>query len=130
MEQATGTFTLPMSNIYKLNGSPLPQPSAQSFDSEDIQTSDTGRTQTGYMIIKIVAYGKRSITIKYDLISQEQLSGILRMLHSPYYDFSYMDAEYGEHIIHCYNPGRKSDIYHAVLYNGIWRNAELTFIEA
>lgn len=120
---------VPMSKIWKLDGTPLPEPSHFSVDSEDVHSSDSGRDQSGTMNLKVVAFGKRSVEIKYDLLPQSQMSAIMKHFHKPYYQLTYPDPEYGTRTMTCYVPARKSDLYHAVFYNGMWKDTDFSCIE-
>lgn len=120
----------PMSKIWKFDGAPIPSPSSFSVDMEDLHSSDSGRDQTGYMNIKVLAYGKRSVTIQYAVLSQEQYSAILKHFHKPYYQLTYPDPEYGTRTMTCYVPARKGDLYSAVFYDGLWKSVSIDCIEA
>lgn len=120
----------PMSKIWKIDGEPIPSPTSFSVDMEDLHSSDSGRDQTGWMNIKVLAYGKRSVTIQYALLSQAQMSNLLKHFHKPYYQLTYIDPEYGTRTMTCYVPTRKSDLYSTVFYNGLWKNTNIDCIQA
>lgn len=120
---------IPMSKIYKIDGKPIPRPSAANVSTEDVHSSDSGRDAAGKMQLEVVRFGVRTVEIAYDMLPQEQMQALLKMFHKPYYLLTYKDPEYGPKTIECYVPSRKSELYSAVFYNGLWRNVTFSCIE-
>lgn len=118
------------SKIFKLDEAPIPSPSTFSVDMEDVHTPNSGRGQDAYMNLEVVYFGKRSVTIRYDLLPQDEISKLLKHFHKPYYQFTYPDPEYGTRRMTCYVPSRKSELYSMVYYNGLWREITFNCIEA
>ena len=110
------TKLIPMSNIWKIDGDPLPQPSDFSVDSEDVHSANSGRDQSGTMNLKVVAFGKRSVEIKYDLLPKSQMSAIMKHFHKLYYQLTYPDPEYVTRSMTCYIPSLKGYVLHAFFY--------------
>ncbi len=114
---------IPLSNIYKINGNAIPNPTSYGYDSEDIYSDDSGqRSLDGKAHICVLAK-KRIITLKYDALPQVQMQQLLRNFHSATYQLTFLDPEFGVTTMECYTPARKSDLYSSVFYNGLWRNA-------
>lgn len=119
----------PMSDVYKIDGEPIPEPSGAPVEIIPLEGPATGRTRDGLMHTEIVHLGKRKVSLSYDYISQEQLSDILVAINKQYFTFTFLDPEKNVIVIECYKPPTKSTLYHGVLYGGLWRDVTISMIE-
>lgn len=119
---------MPESAIFKLNGIPLPAPTSAAPSWEDVHSPNSGRTLDGEMHIEIVTR-KRKVALKWDVLTQEEMVSLQKLLQGTYYTLTYVDPLYGLHTIKCYVSGSQQDLYSAMLYNGLWRNISFNAIE-
>lgn len=122
---------LPLSKIYAINGQAIPSPSEAPPDIEGIQTF-AERTDNGLMHKETVAY-KRHITVKYDVLTEEEYKKILDLVitdpPTEYFAFKYRDPQKGVTTITCFANKFGGELYSAIYYNGLWRNITFNCVE-
>lgn len=122
---------LPDSEIWKIDGVPIPQPSSFSLQTEHLQISGA-RTADGYLHKETVRYNVvANASFSYDAITQEQIKEILDLVtqEKEYFELTYFDFKKGVNTITCYSNSFGADLYNAVLYNGLWTDVKFTCIE-
>jgi hypothetical protein len=122
---------LPDSNIWKIDGVPIPSPSSFSLQSEHLQSSGE-RTADGILHKETVRYNVvAGASFSYDVISQEQMQEILDLVsqEKEYFELTYFDFRKGIRTITCYSNSISAELYNAVLYNGLWTDLKFTCIE-
>lgn len=119
----------PMSDVYKIDGNPIPEPSGAPVEIIPLEGPRTGRNRKGTMHIELIHIGKRKVTLSYDFIGATQLRELLAMMNKQYFTFTFYDPEAGISTIECYRTPSKATLYHGVLYNGVWRDVTVSMIE-
>ena len=119
----------PMSDVYRIDGEPIPAPSGATVEVYPLEGPKTGRVRSGLMYTEIIHLGKRKVSLSYDYISAEQLRALTAMMNKQYYTFTFLDPEAGISTIECYKTPYKSPLFHGVLYNGVWKDVTIPFIE-
>lgn len=119
----------PMSEVYRIDGEPIPEPSGAPVEIIPLEGPKTGRTREGVMHTEIIHLGKRKVSLSYDYISAAQLRELLAMMNKQYFTFTFYDPEAGVSTIECYKTPSKSTLYHGVLYNGVWKDVTVSMIE-
>lgn len=119
---------LKTSEIYKINSSELPEPSTSSVGMEDLEIS-AERDANGYLHRERAREGVRKVSFTYEVMTQEELSVVLKMLQPVYFDLTYLDPERGVSTIECYCAKKDGELYSALFYNGLWRNVKFNCIE-
>jgi len=79
-----------------------------------------------------VAY-KRHIEVKYDAMTQAEISAILSMVVKDppveYFQFTYFDPIKGTHTITAFANEFGEELYSTMFYDGLWRNVTFNVIE-
>ncbi len=119
---------LELSEIWKIDGKSIFQPSGHIVSMEDLETS-AERTADGILHRERARQGVRKVGFSYDLITQEELSQLIPMLAPEFIKLTYLDPEYGIHTIEAYCSRKQSELYSAVFYNGLWRAVQFNVIE-
>lgn len=119
---------LKKSEICKIDGWEMYEPSAISVGSEDLEIS-AERDANGYLHRERARQGVRKVSISYDAMTQEELSETLKRLQPVYIQLDYPDPERGVATIECYCAKKNSDLYSAIFYNGLWRNVKFNCVE-
>lgn len=117
------------SDVYKIDGQPIPEPSSAPVTIEPIQGEASGRTEDGIMHTEIISLGKRKVELKYNVLTQAEVSDLLIKVMKQYYTFTYTDPVDGIKTIECYGTPISADLYSGVFYNGMWRNVVFSCIE-
>ena len=122
---------LQKSDIYKINGTPIPQPTNASPRISGFQLFGE-RTNDALMHKETVAY-KRHIELKFDKMEQNEMSALLNMvIKDPpveYFQFTYFDPQKGIQTITAFSNEFGQELYSAVFYGGLWRNVSFNVIE-
>ena len=122
---------LPKSDIYKINGVAIPQPTKANPKISGFQLFGE-RTNDALMHKETVGY-KRHIELSYEAISQAQSSALLDMvIKTPpveYFQFTYIDMQKGIQTITAFANEFGSELYSAIFYDGLWRNVTFNVIE-
>lgn len=123
---------LPMSEIFKINGEPIPAPSGCSPKLTNLQIKADRSTADGLLHKETIRYNILSgAEVTYDAISDEQLRMICGMVRKEeeYFEFTYKDPLRGIRTATCYSNDFESGLYLAYRYNGLWRNVKFNCIE-
>ena len=122
---------LPVSNIYKINGVPIPQPTKASPKISGFQLFGE-RTNDALMHKETIAY-KRHIEVNFEVMSQAEISTLLNMvIKDPpveYFQFTYLDPQKGVQTITAFSNEFGEELYSAIFYDGLWRNVTFNVIE-
>ena len=117
-----------MSTVFKIDGDPIYEPSSALVSIEPIHGEGSGRTEDGTMHTEIISLGKRKIEIRYNVLTQDELSTLLGKITKQYYNFTYQDPKDGVKTIECYGTPVTQDLY-GLFYNGLWQNVSFSCIE-
>lgn len=111
-------------DAYKVAGKPLPAPDAGvEMTCADIDASDAGRDESGYMHRQVVRRRVRTWTFTYTLLTGEELSYI-RSVFSGLDEFPFTSPE-GECTAYCSNES--FTVQNLAL--GLYRGCKFTVIE-
>lgn len=119
---------LPLSNVWKIDGKAIFQPSTFSVSLEDLEVS-AERTADGMLHRERARQGVRKVSLAYDAISQEQIAILIPKLEPVYFDLTYPDPQEGIKTIECYCSTKSAELYSLVFYNGLWRGLQFNCIE-
>ncbi len=117
-----------LSNIYKIDGTPMPSPTAASVGIEDLETS-AYRDAQGYLHRERAREGVRKVSFSYDALTQDEYSDLIDLLSPVYFDLTYYDPQLGAVTKECYCSKKEGNLYSAVLYNGLYRDVKFNCIE-
>ncbi len=122
---------LKTSDTYSINGIPIAEPSKASVKVAGIQTM-AERTDDGLLHKETIAF-KRTVSIVYDVISQEEIQSttnlVLNELYQEFFTLQYLDPQNGIATIECYANEFGTELYSAICYNGLYRNVTFNCIE-
>lgn len=76
---------------YAVNGTSIYDPSTVVIENDNIVSSDTGRTESGYMYITWIRPTVRKIKLTYDFITAEEVSVLHNLMQGKEFTFSYED---------------------------------------
>lgn len=117
-----------LSEVFKINGKAIYEPSSFSVGMEDLELS-AERTADGILHRERVRTGVRKVSIGYNTLTQEEISDLLPMLTPEFFSLTYPDPETGTATIECYCAKKDSELYSRIFYNGLWRNIKFNCIE-
>ena len=83
IRKITGRFAVNETNIY--------DPSTVAIENDNIVSSDTGRTESGYMYITWIRPTVRKIKITYDWITGEEVENLHNLMQGKEFLFKYYD---------------------------------------
>ena len=118
-----------LSSTYKINGTAIPEPSAAPVTINTLHGEATGRTDDGTMHTELISAGKRTVELKYDALTREQVSAMFKLLMAQYYTLTYLDPVDGTKTIECYGTPLAAEPDVGVYYNNMWRGVTFTCIE-
>ena len=119
---------LPLSSIYKINGTPIPSPTEASVSIEDLEV-DAYRTADGVLHRERARQGVRKVSFKYDILTQSEYASLLTQLSPLFFELTYLDPQRGASTIECYSSKKEGSLYSALLYNGLYRDITFNCIE-
>lgn len=119
---------LQTSEIYKINGKAMPSPTAAAVNMEDLEVS-AERDANGYLHRERARQGVRKVSFTYNVMTQEELSALLKMLTPVFFDLTYLDPIDGVKTIEAYCAKKDTELISAVLYNGLYRNVKFNCVE-
>ncbi len=120
-------MALKLSTVYKIDGEPIYEPSSAPVSIEPIHGEASGRTEDGTMHTELIG-NKRKIELKYNVMTQAEISTLLQKVMKQYYTFTYQDPAEGINTIECYGTSINQEFY-GFFYNGLWRNVSFSCIE-
>lgn len=81
-----------ISGKYAVNGTGIYDPSSCSVSNDNIVSSDTGRTESGYMYITWVRPTVRTVKLTYDFITGDEIAALHSRMQGREFNFTYPDA--------------------------------------
>lgn len=94
-----------MDKIIKINGVTLPAPTKYDVGIQNIVKG--GRVTTGEMVFDIIAV-KRKIELDLSMLSPEEVSQVLKLVSSAYFNVEYQDPQDGDMTGEFYAGDRKA----------------------
>lgn len=114
------------SRLVAISGVTLnPQPSALICGLQDIQSSDAGRTESGKMVMTIIAT-KRKLSFTFSMLSAAETAEILSLMDEAFFPVTYFDTRLNARTTKTFYKGDRSSEW----YNFNFSNMEfksLTF---
>ena len=86
-----GILKLCTNGYWKVNGTPIYVPSSISFDNDNIVSSDSGRTESGYMYIEWVRPTVRKIKLTYEHLTGAEKDFLHSRMQGKEFTFTYYD---------------------------------------
>lgn len=77
---------------YAVNGTGIYDPSSAVIENDNIVSSDTGRTESGYMYITWVRPTVRKIKLTYDFITGNEVAYLHSLMQGKEFRFTYLNA--------------------------------------
>lgn len=113
--------------IRSVDGFAVPCPSSYQWKLEDISASDAGRTEDTVMDKKRIGQVV-GVELKWQNVSIEDASTILKAFDPEYIDVCYLDAKAGGYVTSEFYVGnRNAPLYNAAL--GVWKEISFNIIE-
>ena len=120
-----------LTDKFPINGKPMFAPDNEmSFSFEDIDASDSGRTEDGVMHRSPVRYKVGKWSFKYSRISEEQKNYMESLFpDSPTFQFTHPSRKDSDTLetTECYRSKYELSWYSAK--DGLWRNYKFNIIE-
>lgn len=79
------------SNRWAVNGTPIYNPSSVAIANDNIVSSDTGRTESGYMYITWVRTTVRTVKLTYEWITGTEVAFLHSLMQGREFSFTYYD---------------------------------------
>lgn len=117
-----------LSTTYKINGTPIPEPSSAPVSINPLHGEASGRTDDGTMHTELIGV-KRKVELTYNALTSEQLSSLLALLTQQYYNLTYLDPMDGVTTMECYGASIDQEPHLMVYYNNKWLNVKFSCIE-
>ena len=117
----------PESEVYKIDGVAMPGPTAVSVSREDLET-EAYRDAAGRLHRDRARAAVRKVSFTYDLLDQEELLALTRMLSPVFFQLTYLDAE-GARTIEAYCAKLPAELLSSAHYGGLWRGVKFSCIE-
>lgn len=76
---------------FAVNGVAICDPSSAVIENDNITSSDTGRTESGYMYIAWIRPTVRKIKLTYDFITGEEVENLHNLMQGKEFLFTYYD---------------------------------------
>lgn len=119
-----------LSTVWKINGQAIYTPDVDTkVELESLVGESSGRTDDGIMHIDWIRTQIRKVYIKYSAMTKEEMAFMLNLVQGKEYTLTYEDPILGVNTINCYTSNSSTELYSAVLYNGLWRNVTFNCIE-
>lgn len=119
-----------LSTVWKINGQAIYTPDVDTkVEIESLVGESSGRTDDGIMHIDWIRPEIRKVYIKYSAMTKEEMAFMLNLVQGKEYTLTYEDPILGVNTINCYTSNSSTELYSAVLYNGLWRNVTFNCIE-
>lgn len=115
--------------MLKIDGADMPTPTEMVCTISDIDSSNSGRSADGIMHRDRIAT-KRKLQLKWNFLTADQMSKLLKAVKPMFFSCSYPDPEMGTNMsLSFYVGDRSSPIY--TVKNGVagWSGLEMRFIE-
>ena len=125
-------FELPMSEIFKIDGKPIPAPTGCAPGLTNLQIMADRSTADGLLHKETIRYNVlKGCQLSYSVMPDEQLKALCEMVRkeSEYFEFTYPDPLRGVRTATCYANDFDTELYLAYRYNGLWRNVKFNCIE-
>ena len=107
----------------------LKDPQKLSYDIYDIDSSETGRTQTGEVFRDRVAV-KRKLTCSWGPLNASELSALLKATEDQFFTLTFPDGKTGSNsTMTCYVGDRSSPAYILAEGKWLWEGLSMNFIE-
>ncbi|NYB73391.1 hypothetical protein HZF24_04475 [Sedimentibacter hydroxybenzoicus DSM 7310] len=117
-----------LSSIWEINGQPIYDPDSGTH-VEIGSIKNEFRTDDGITHIQWIRKEIRTVNIRYDMMTQEEISFMLSLVQGKEYTLTYEDPILGVNTINCRTPESIQDFFTRVLYNGVWRNVTFECME-
>lgn len=75
-----------------MNGTGIYDPSSSVIENDNIVSSDTGRTESGYMYITWVRPTVRKVKLTYDFITGSEVADLHNRMQGREFSFTYPDG--------------------------------------
>lgn len=113
--------------MLEVNNIPIPAPSEFRPGIQDIE--DAGRNAQGDMMIDRIAT-KRKLEMKWDYLSAQELSTLLKLVSNPFFFVKYPDPETAKFEIKTFYCGdRNMGMYMYSKGQAYWSDVSFNFIE-
>ncbi len=120
-----------LSSTWKINGVPIYTPGKDTqIDKESLASSDSGRTEAGFMQIDWLRTEITKVYFTYETMTTDELSYMLSLVQGKEFTLTYYDPiDKAVRTIECYTSTSSMKLYNAVLYNGMWHSVTFNAIE-
>lgn len=122
---------LELSNIWKIDGTPIYDPSKYDLSITNLQIAAERPVASGILHKETIRYGIVSDgSFSYDIMTSEEVRYMreIVMQEKEFFNLTFLD--FGMiRTIECYANDFKAGLYNAKLQNGLWQNVTFTCIE-
>ena len=80
-----------VSGRYTVNGTGIYDPTSAAVENDNIVSSDTGRTESGYMHITWIRPTVRKVKLSYDFITGAEVARLHGLMQGREFNFTYYD---------------------------------------
>lgn len=78
---------------WKVNGTNIPQPQSVSIEHTNVAGPDSGRAENGVMTITWVRRDVRKVSMKWKVLTGDEVTQIRNLMQGKEYTFTYWDGE-------------------------------------
>lgn len=118
-------------DLFKINGQPMPAPDAGvGFSYEDLDSDDSGRDESGYMHRFVIRYKVGTWSFSYATITEQEKNYLESLFpDAPTFSFTYPDRKNAGKPVTCQAYRSKYGISWYNAKDGLWKNYEFNIIE-